>query len=355
MVSPVSPLNLVQAQSVSGQKRKPHRRVLIALTYLVSIACLWWVLHDINWREFGQNVRVIKWHWVAVAVIADVAVYFVQGWRWSILLTPVERIPVRRSVRAIYVGLFANEVLPFRTGEVIRCYLQARWSSLPFSVTLSSALIERIFDGLWLGLGLLVVVNVVKGIPQIIIDGAVVLAIVVGVAAGAVAFAMFYRKLAHAAFASESKLHRHIRVLIEDLHLMGHSRHLPLAALATLPYLALQIVPIYTMMWAYDFADTSWGVATVLMIVLRLGSAVPQAPGNVGAFQYFAVIVLARVFGYDQAFAKEFSVVLWAVVTLPLLIVGFIALAITGSKLGELSRSAASEAEHSSATADTRL
>lgn len=70
-----------------------------------------------------------------------------------------------------------------------------------------------------------------------------------------------------------------------------------------------------------------------------------------GAYQYLAVVILARVFGYDQKFAKEFSLVLWAVVTLPLLIAGFIALAITGARLGELSRKAHSEMPDRSAEA----
>ena len=29
------------------------------------------------------------------------------------------------------VGLFANEVLPLRAGELIRCFLMARWSKIP--------------------------------------------------------------------------------------------------------------------------------------------------------------------------------------------------------------------------------
>ena len=327
----------------SGRGKRTRDRIFLISSYLVSAVCLWWVLHDLNWHEFGENVRDIKWRWVAVAAVADIIVYFWHGWRWSLLLAPVERIPVLRSVRAIYVGLFANEVLPLRTGEIIRCYLQARWSSIPFSVTLSSALIERIFDGFWLGLSLLVVARRVPNLPKFVIDGAYVLAIFVIAGAFAVAMAMFYKQQANAAFSSESKFHRHVRVLIEDLHLIGHSRYLYFAAFMTLPYLLTQIIPIYAMMWAYDFSDTSWGVATVVMIVLRLGSAVPQAPGNVGAFQYLAVIVLSRVFGYDQKFSKEFSLVLWAVVTLPLLIVGFIALAITGAHIKELSREAKSE------------
>ena len=125
--------------------------------------------------------------------------------------------------------------------------------------------------------------------------------------------------------------------------MIGHSKYLYYSALATIPYLLMQIVPFYALMHAYDFGDASWAVAAVLMIVLRLGSAVPQAPGNVGAFQALAVVLLSHVFGYDTGFAKRFSVVLWAVVTLPLLVVGFFALVITGARIGELSRRAKAE------------
>ena len=110
----------------------------------------------------------MHWGWVAAAVMFDILVYFLQGWRWSLLLRPVANVPYARSIRAIYVGLFANEILPLRTGEIIRCYLQGRWSGLPFTVTLSSALIERIFDGLWLCVCLLVTTYFVE-LPELYI------------------------------------------------------------------------------------------------------------------------------------------------------------------------------------------
>ena len=324
--------------SASGARVRPSskRRFIILLTYLLSIACLWWVLHDINWREYPDELRSMNWWWVSVAAISDIIVYFWHGWRWNLMLRPIENVPVLRCIRAVYVGLFANEVLPLRTGEVIRCYLLARWSSLPFSVVLSSALIERVFDGAILVTCMVATAALVKGLPRYLIDGATILGIIVAVGAVLIAVAMFDKHLAHAALSSDKGWRRHLRVLIDDLHLMGRSRYLLYSALATFPYLLTQIVPFYALMKAYDFADASWGVAAVLMIVQRLGSAVPQAPGNVGTFQALTVVILAGVFGYDNAFAKRFSVIMWAVVTLPLLIVGFIALAITGAKIGEL-------------------
>lgn len=319
------------------------RRLLILATNILSVACLWWVLHDINWREYPDELRSMNWWWVSVAVISDILVYVWHGWRWSLLLKPLGNIPVLRSVRAVYVGLFANEILPLRTGEVIRCYLQARWSELPFSVILSSAVIERIFDGFFLVACMLVTVKVVPGLPGYLLDGTLVLSIFVIAGALLLGIAMFHKQRAHAALSTEKGWHRQLAVLIEDLHLIGQSRFLGYSALVTIPYLLTQIVPIYALMKAYDFADASWGVATVLMIVLRLGAAVPQAPGNVGTFQALTVVILSHVFGYDNSFAKRFSVVMWAVVTLPLLIVGFVALAITGSRIGELHHHAHSQ------------
>jgi uncharacterized membrane protein YbhN (UPF0104 family) len=73
----------------------------------------------------------------------------------------------------------------------------------------------------------------------------------------------------------------------------------------------------------------------VVLVIWRLGTAIPQAPGNVGASQALMVLALG-LFGLDKTTATGLSVVTWGVITLPLLLGGFIALALTGSKLGEL-------------------
>lgn len=310
--------------------------MLLAVTYLVSLACLVWVLYDIHWATLWEDIRTTSPGWVLLAALADVMVYVWQGWRWSLVLKPVEWVPPLRSVRAIYVGLFANEVLPLRSGELIRCYLQARWSKLPFSVVLSSALIERVFDGIWLILFLLVTIRFVA-LPRFLIDGGLVLGGIVLVVAAILGVVMFHKHHAHAAVSSRPWLKK-LRVLVDDLHAIGNSRSFYLAALVSLPYLLLQVVPIYFMFWAYGL-DLSWGPACVAMVILRLGTVVPQAPGNLGTFQALTVVSLT-LFGVDTAMAKRFSLILWGVITLPLLVAGFVALAITGARIRELQRQA---------------
>jgi glycosyltransferase 2 family protein len=115
--------------------------------------------------------------------------------------------------------------------------------------------------------------------------------------------------------------------------------------LQSLPYLLLQVIPIYAALQAYPFNlsdrfDPTIGVAFALMVILRLGSVVPQAPGNLGLFQFLTKEALERIFNVVPAEAARFSLVLWGTVTIPLLVAGFVALMVTGSKLFELKRAA---------------
>src|SRR5579864_425160 len=109
------------------------------LGYAVSVVCLLWVLHGYPLGDLIPTIRSLDWKWVIVGVAADLSVYLAHGWRWNILLSPVVRLRFWRTVQAIYIGLFANEVLPLRTGELIRCYLLAHWNDLRLSLSFASA------------------------------------------------------------------------------------------------------------------------------------------------------------------------------------------------------------------------
>ncbi len=325
-------------------------RIFGAITIVLSLACLAWALHGVSWSELWEDIRELDWRWVAVAAVADVMVYVIQGWRWSLLLRPVGRVSVGSSVRAIFVGLFASEVFPLRAGELIRCFLQARWSEIPVSVSLASALIERIFDGLFLIIGLFFSLDYVRHFPlnhgqaraiRILADGSIFLTVLIILCGALLAVAMFWRQQALDALLN-ARMFSWVHVMIVDLHLIGHSRYLYFAALASIPYLVMQIVPIYALMQAYQLDEASWARAGALMILLRLGSVAPQAPGNVGLFQVISTLGLT-LFGVQQGEARRFTLLLWGVITLPLLFAGFVAMVVTGAKIGEIHREARAE------------
>jgi uncharacterized protein (TIRG00374 family) len=329
---------------------KRTSRVIMIVTLVVSVACLTWWINGISWIELWEDIRELDWRWVTVAAIADILIYVVQGWRWSLVLLPVAPVSSWSSVGAIFVGLFANEVLPLHAGELIRCFLMARWSKIPVSVTMASALIERIFDGVFLIAGLFLTLRYIRRFPLshvharaigIITTGSISLAVLIILGAALLAIAMFWREQTLDALL-DARLFSWAHVFIEDLHLIGHSRYLYFSAAVSIPYLLMQIVPIYAIMQAYGFDTVSWAQAGALMVLLRLGGVLPQAPGNIGLFQVVSTLVLT-LFGAPAAMARRFAFILFAVVSVPLLIVGFIALVASGAKMGDIHREAQAE------------
>jgi uncharacterized membrane protein YbhN (UPF0104 family) len=330
------------------QSRGTRARVLLVLINLLSFGCLVWTLRDAKLGELRDDLATMDWWWVALAVVADIVVYLCYALRWSVLLRPVEPVGFWRAVRATFIGLFANEVLPFRAGEVLRCYLLSIWTSLPLSVSLSSALIERIFDGIWLILCLLLSLRLVPLPRQFryLIDGSWLLGTVVLGGAVLLGIAMFRSGRKPAVerpiippIAGWRGWRGHLSVLMKDLGLIGHSRYLYLALLQSLPYLLLTTIPIWASFKGYGF-DLGLTEAFALMVILRLGSVVPQAPGNLGLFQFLTKEVLEKVFYIVPDQAARFSLVLWGIVTLPLLIGGFVALWIEEADIVDLTRAA---------------
>ena len=326
------------------KSRSVRSRILLVVINVASLASLAWALRGAHLGELKEDLLEMGWWWVALAVVTDVSVYLWHGVRWQTLLRPVARLKYWEPVRAIYVGLFANGVLPFRAGEVLRCYLLARNPRLPLSVSLTSALIERVFDGIWLSLCIILMLRytVFPHSMRYLVDGAYVLGITVLVLAVVLGVIMFRRHETRAALAGETGWRRQLHVLIDDLEIIGHSRSLWTSFLQSLPYLMLQTIPIYGALRGYGF-DLSLGVAFVLMVVLRLSTVIPQAPGNLGLFQVVVRETLVKVYNVVPAEAARFSLVLWGIMTVPLLIGGAISLAVTEAKLSDLHEAAQAE------------
>jgi uncharacterized membrane protein YbhN (UPF0104 family) len=313
-------------------------KILFIVTNVISLICLVWALRGADLGKLRSEIVHLDWRWVIAGMIFDVLVYVWHGYRWILVLRPVTPISLWDTVRSIYVGLFANEVLPLRAGEIIRCYLLAKWTNLPVSVTLASALIERIFDGIWLVACLFVTIRYVH-LPLWAVRGAVFLTLLLCVCGVLLAIAMYWRQQTLDALLNAPSF-GWVHTLIEDLHLIGHSRYLYYAALASLPYILIQLIPIYALIKAYaPLHGLSLGPSFALMVLLRLSAVVPQAPGNLGTFQGVTIVGL-RLFGIARPIAARFSLILWAAITLPLLIVGFIAVGITGVKMGQLHKDA---------------
>jgi glycosyltransferase 2 family protein len=313
---------------------------IIIVTNLISLICLVWVLNGAGLQHIWGEIRRLEWRWVTLAVIFDALLYLLAAWRWKLLLMPVARVTFAHAAKAVYVGLFANEVRS-PAGELIRCFLLSKFSEIPLSVTLASALIERIFDGVWLMTAFFFCLHMVR-VPNVIVKGGYILGIAIFVLALILGYAMYAKKQSLDLVFGIS-WPRWFNTLIEDLHLIGHSRYLYFSFLVSGAYMLSQMLPIYSLIHA-SVLNVPAKASFVLIVLLRLGSVVPQAPGNLGSL--FVISRTLMAFGLLAPHARRFSLILWAVLTIPLIVIGFVALAIEGINITHLHREATAAAQN---------
>jgi glycosyltransferase 2 family protein len=312
--------------------RKFPRWLVVVLTYAISIASLLWALRGYDFSQIQAAILSVRWGWVLVAVLLELAAYVVQAWRWLTLLRPIERMGLWETAHAIFIGLFASNVLPLRPGELIRCYLLAVWGAIPISLTLTSAVIERVLDGIFLVASFFICAWFVN-MPRALIDFVQVLAVGVAAFAALFLYILFHKKHAHSFLSSQTWGKKFLQVL-DQVHQMGNRRTLSEAFGITFLYWLLQAISVWALLRSYEM-DLSVVQASVVMLIKSIGTSIPSAPGNLGVFQSVVRMALT-LFNVEPSVAVELSVLMWAAMTLPLLIVGFIAVFLTGSSLRDI-------------------
>jgi uncharacterized protein (TIRG00374 family) len=316
-------------------------RLRNAVAWTIAAACLIWVFHDLHRGTFLDQVGHINWGWIAAAIALDIGSYWAQGVRWGLLLRPLGRISSLRTTQAVYMGLFTNEIVPLRVGEIVRTYTVSRWLGAPIMRVVPSLLVERFFDGVWLAAGVALTALLVP-LPPKLMGAADILGIVV-LAAVALFVAVILRSGRGAARGLVVKkprgkiaagLYSLTTGIIGGIRQIGVSRHFWGALAVSALILVCQIYSFWFVILAYGIKIGLWAGAAVLLIE-HLGTLVPNAPSNLGTYQFFTVVGLS-LFGIDKTTASGFSMVVFVVLTLPLWAMGFWAVAASGMSLKQI-------------------
>ena len=322
----------MEASAAVPRRRSMPAWLPQALAYTVSAGCMAWVLSRYSFSNLKSDLQTLDWKWALAAALAELGLYVCQAWRWNTLLSPVVRLSFWRTVQAIYIGLFANEVLPLKIGEPIRCYLLAHWGDFRISLGFASAAVERLMDGLWMLLALLITAAFVK-LPEDLTILVRILEAILLLGTAAMFWVLHHHEDNHAIL-NQSRWAAMLRHVVEGLNLMGNWRTLTKTAVISLLLAVLQILPTYALIKA-DNMDLSFFAAAAISTIIRLATFIPGAPSNLGVLNVACVAALV-LFDVERDVAKSFSILMLGILTLPLLIAGAVATALTGVNIGEL-------------------
>ena len=317
-------------------ERKVPGWLVPAIGYSISLASLWWAFARFPYAQLGEHLRTMEWRWLVLAVVIELASFLLDAWRWRELLRPASLPPYGAAVQSVFAGLFANDLLPARAGEAVRCFLLSYKTDLGLPLVITSVVILRVMDGLWIVI-LYFATSFVVERAGLMTSVMALYAAVVGVLALLLLFVLFRRQHAHQ-FVSNSGWSAKFTHFLEEIHNLGNWRELRIVMLSSGLYWAMQVCAVWTITRADNFYF-NFGQMTFLLVVKNVWTLMPTAPAGVGAFQASAIYAL-RHFFTEAPDAKILAELLFGILTLPGLIGGSIAVAMAGYKLKDLVRHA---------------
>ena len=117
------------------------------LGLVISLVFLYFALRGLGIRDLGAALQGANYVWLLPGVAVYFVAVWVRAWRWHYLIRPVKSIPTRRMFPIVAIGYMGNNIYPARAGEVFRALFLKSKEGVPFSTSLATIIVERIFDG----------------------------------------------------------------------------------------------------------------------------------------------------------------------------------------------------------------
>lgn len=302
------------------------KRIIQALAGLtVSGVALWLTLRGKDLGAIWAEMQQADYRYLVPYLGILTLVHLCRTVRWGILLEPVAKVPFARLNAAAAVGFMALVVLPFRLGEFARPYLVAQRPKLRVSAALSSVVVERVADGIFTGIllvvTLLAVPDDVQGVRVLRAGG-----VMVSVAfLGALAFLVVAYRNRELAVRLTAKLvgpfspklagrvGGMMDAFIHGLRLVPSRRKMALFVALTFAYWALNAWGMAVLARGFGF-DLSPVQACAVLGMLVVGVMIPAGPGMVGTFQGAILIGLGLFEGSVAVHTRgmAYANVMWA-------------------------------------------
>ena len=316
--------------SINNENRSGSK-LLSLLGYGLAAIFFLWVLRDFHVVRFLTLMSEVDWRWVLLGMAFDVLSYGIQALRWAFLLTPFGKVKLSHAIRAVYAGLFTNLIFPLRPGEFLRSYLLSSSEDITIGRVLGSVGVERLVD-LVVATAALGVVSLLVDLPRRFQRAADFLGVITLVLVTILVLLILYLEIKLGSNPEPTMARRRLpgKVMgaLIDLHSMGTASSFYAAVFSSIAMPFCQVLGLWAMMKSCGL-HLPFLAAVVVLLVINLGVSLPNAPANVGAYQFFCVLGLS-VFDTDKTQAANFSFFAWMALTIPFVFLGFMALLRSG-------------------------
>ncbi len=282
--------------------------------------------------ELWAELRSADYIYLFPSLAIYAGALLLRGYRWQVLLRPVKPVGIVLVSAVMVIGYMANNLLPVRTGEVVRAYVMGERAGISKMATLATILLERFLDVVALSIFLLAGALVVGAEEEIrVLLYVMTAATVVGL--GALTF------IATSSDGARRLVGLLVRLLPERLRgraevlaglfLAGFdsvrsSRAMLVALGLTAGSWALEALTYYVLASAFEI-HLGVGYLILLTAAANLAVSVPSSQGGIGPFEFFAKQALVFA-GVGASVAGAYVVALHAILIVSTTVAGFLAL-----------------------------
>ncbi|MCX5812505.1 MAG: lysylphosphatidylglycerol synthase transmembrane domain-containing protein [Proteobacteria bacterium] len=304
---------------------KKHK-ILTVAGFIVSILLLYLSLKDI---KFNEIIEILKKADLKLIFIPTLFIFIsaaLSAFKWSNIAGKDVRF--QDTFIALIIGLFVNNVLPARIGEIVKGYVLSRKTGISFTFGLSTVLIDRFFD--LAGLLLIVFIFFPKqSLPPKVSQSLFILVIVL-IVFMATMIIMSREKFTDTTVNILGKVKKPF--LLKFAHRLieigGNIRRIN-SPLNIIFYVAISFLQWLCMSTALYFATLTLNVSVKFIYIpficalLNMGLTIPSSPGYVGVYQFLLVYILS-IFNVPKQEGFAVSIMFHASWYIPYNILGFI-------------------------------
>lgn len=266
---------------------------------LLSIAFLLWILHSFDLTGVANALQSANYLFLLPAAMVLVLDYIFRSYRWGILFDDRRKVGRSSLFIAYMIGFLANNILPARSGDLVRAYILGQREEISKTTTFATILVERVAD-LLVTLFLIPVTLIFFPVSEWLTTTAIVIA-VVGFTGSAILFLIGRRGRD---FVNRIPVHflslpigfRKLFKKLADNFIIGVSgMHTKRKYLAFICYTAmiwiLEVCLVWLMAKLFSLPLT-FGGALFVLLSIALGMAIPASPGSLGTYEFFATNAL---------------------------------------------------------------
>lgn len=290
---------------------------------LVAVFFIWLILWNVDFQELTIVFRQVKISYIVAAIIVFFIGYSCRIERWRLMLMQENSaLRWRGCAGPLMASVAANNVLPFRAGDVIRAFAFNRRLGISASTSLTSLFVERLLD-------LLMVVSFL-GVPLIYfgVDSSRLVGVggsVLILGASIILYLLFFPNVFKQPLFFLSRFIENInsrlgtRLTDEFVKVFAALDHTSsrgtISKLVGWSFLAWIAEGMVFWLVALSIPSISNDLAAwIALPVGTLATVIPSTPGYAGTFDYFtaeSMIAMGNLSSSSIAFAFMIHAVLW--------------------------------------------